>query len=217
MRGSCAAVLFVQLFGSASAFSGLCRPRISLVQGRIRVVECGSLRRSQALGAKVSTCNQFLVLPDATKRLKAQSLDTMWAEYDGDDFEDGPPRSITPNPLIPAERYTSADWLKCLLSLPFSFALRRVSSHILANTIFSIAIWILYGVYPKTVQYLIAGLSTTPHMLLGSALGLLLVFRTNTAYDRFWEARKLWGSLISRTREVILLSAADLTTGLTTL
>ena len=28
-----------------------------------------------------------------------------------------------------------------------------------------------------------------PHQLLGSALGLLLVFRTNAAYDRFWEAR----------------------------
>lgn len=26
-------------------------------------------------------------------------------------------------------------------------------------------------------------------------LGLLLVFRTNTAYDRFWEGRRLWGSL----------------------
>ncbi len=26
-------------------------------------------------------------------------------------------------------------------------------------------------------------------------LGLLLVFRTNTAYDRYWEGRKLWGSL----------------------
>ena len=28
-----------------------------------------------------------------------------------------------------------------------------------------------------------------PHTLLSSALGLLLVFRTNAAYDRFWEAR----------------------------
>ncbi|MEM8722599.1 MAG: bestrophin family ion channel [Cyanobacteria bacterium P01_G01_bin.39] len=33
-------------------------------------------------------------------------------------------------------------------------------------------------------------------------LGLLLVFRTNTAYDRFWEARKLWGSQINTTRSL---------------
>lgn len=33
-------------------------------------------------------------------------------------------------------------------------------------------------------------------------LGLLLVFRTNTAYERFWEARKLWGSQINTTRSL---------------
>lgn len=31
-------------------------------------------------------------------------------------------------------------------------------------------------------------------------LGLLLVFRTNTAYERFWEGRKLWGALTNTTR-----------------
>ncbi len=33
-------------------------------------------------------------------------------------------------------------------------------------------------------------------------LGLLLVFRTNTAYDRFWEGRKFWGSLINNVRNL---------------
>ena len=33
-------------------------------------------------------------------------------------------------------------------------------------------------------------------------LGLLLVFRTNTAYERFWEGRKLWGSIINTTRNL---------------
>ena len=37
-----------------------------------------------------------------------------------------------------------------------------------------------------------ARVSAVPHTLLGSALGLLLVFRTNAAYDRYWEARKQW-------------------------
>ncbi len=31
-------------------------------------------------------------------------------------------------------------------------------------------------------------------------LGLLLVFRTNTAYERFWEGRRLWGTLVNTTR-----------------
>lgn len=33
-------------------------------------------------------------------------------------------------------------------------------------------------------------------------LGLLLVFRTNTAYDRFWEGRKCWGTIIIGTRNL---------------
>ncbi len=33
-------------------------------------------------------------------------------------------------------------------------------------------------------------------------LGLLLVFRTNTAYERFWEGRKLWGTLVNNIRNL---------------
>lgn len=38
------------------------------------------------------------------------------------------------------------------------------------------------------------------HGLLGFVISLLLVFRTNTAYDRWWEGRRLWGSLINVSR-----------------
>jgi ion channel-forming bestrophin family protein len=33
-------------------------------------------------------------------------------------------------------------------------------------------------------------------------LGLLLVFRTNTAYERFWEGRKVWGTLVNTVRNL---------------
>eukprot|EP00976_Prorocentrum_cordatum_P058895 1174019-Prorocentrum_minimum.AAC.1 len=36
-----------------------------------------------------------------------------------------------------------------------------------------------------------------------SALSLLLVFRTNASYDRFWEGRKLWGALVNRSRDIV--------------
>lgn len=41
-----------------------------------------------------------------------------------------------------------------------------------------------------------------PHTLLGSALGLLLVFRTNAAYQRFQEGRKLWEELLNVSRDI---------------
>ena len=40
------------------------------------------------------------------------------------------------------------------------------------------------------------------HSILGVILGLFLVLRTNTAYDRWWEGRKLWGKLVNDTRQL---------------
>lgn len=46
--------------------------------------------------------------------------------------------------------------------------------------------------------------TTSMHSLLGIVLGLFLVFRTNSAYDRWWEGRKLWGGLVNSTRNFAL-------------
>lgn len=46
--------------------------------------------------------------------------------------------------------------------------------------------------------------TTVLHSLLGFVISLLLVFRTNTAYDRWWEARKLWGALVNNSRNLAL-------------
>lgn len=41
---------------------------------------------------------------------------------------------------------------------------------------------------------------TIMHSMLGFVISLLLVFRTNTAYDRWWEGRRLWGGLVNNSR-----------------
>lgn len=55
------------------------------------------------------------------------------------------------------------------------------------------------------------------HSLLGFVIGLLLVFRTNTAYERWWEGRKQWGALVNNSRNFAIkinamLPASDLET-----
>lgn len=47
------------------------------------------------------------------------------------------------------------------------------------------------------------GTSSILHSIVGVAMGLLLVFRTNSSYDRFWEGRKLWGGIVNETRNLI--------------
>jgi putative membrane protein len=50
----------------------------------------------------------------------------------------------------------------------------------------------------------------TGHTLVGTALSLLLVFRTNSSYDRFWEGRKLWGGVVNETRNLLRAAAMNI-------
>lgn len=73
---------------------------------------------------------------------------------------------------------------------------------------------IFMAVYSSLVCYLVIDFFKFPeisfhptiamHSLLGIVLGLFLVFRTNSAYDRWWEGRRLWGSLVNSTRNLAL-------------
>jgi putative membrane protein len=48
------------------------------------------------------------------------------------------------------------------------------------------------------------GLVIAPFEFAGAALGLLLVLRTNAGYDRWWEARKLWGGIVNQSRNLVI-------------
>ena len=48
------------------------------------------------------------------------------------------------------------------------------------------------------------------HTLMGVAMGMLLVFRTSSSYDRFWEGRKLWGGIVNETRNLIRSASVHL-------
>lgn len=45
---------------------------------------------------------------------------------------------------------------------------------------------------------------TLPAVVVGAALGIFVSFRTNSAYDRWWEGRKLWGRLINTSRHITI-------------
>lgn len=48
----------------------------------------------------------------------------------------------------------------------------------------------------------VSGFSITPFGLIGITLSIYLGFRNNAAYDRWWEARKLWGQLVYEVRNL---------------
>jgi putative membrane protein len=65
---------------------------------------------------------------------------------------------------------------------------------------------LLFGLYSWGVIYLMSDFlhieksTTAIHSLLGVVLGLFLVMRTNTSYERWWEGRKQWGAMVNASR-----------------
>jgi ion channel-forming bestrophin family protein len=94
--------------------------------------------------------------------------------------------------------YNPKDWFKLIFRFHKSDTFR-----ILIPAMFAV------GIYTFIVNYIeieVWGLkyksTTLVHSLLGFVISLLLVFRTNTAYERWWEGRKLWGSLVNNCRNL---------------
>ncbi|EEI92896.1 hypothetical protein HMPREF0765_1521 [Sphingobacterium spiritivorum ATCC 33300] len=97
--------------------------------------------------------------------------------------------------------YNPKEWFKATFYLHKSDTVRKLLPYLLLAAAFSGGIAYLELEYLRLSEKSWIKNITIVHSLLGFALSLLLVFRTNTAYDRWWEARKQWGTLtnISRT------------------
>ena len=59
---------------------------------------------------------------------------------------------------------------------------------------------LIYEVFDHWLGWFSVRLPTLPLAVVGGALGIFVSFRTNSAYDRWWEGRKLWGRLINTSR-----------------
>lgn len=80
--------------------------------------------------------------------------------------------------------------------LPFRRVWPNVSKRLGLLFLFDLTIAVLYTKGGLTFL----GLPSLPLGMMAAALSLFLAFRTNSAYDRWWEARKLWGSLVNDSR-----------------
>jgi putative membrane protein len=87
------------------------------------------------------------------------------------------------------------NWFTVLLNWEAS-VIPAIFPRVLVCALFSLIISILYYLKFPIALPLESGI--VPSIV----LGLLLVFRTNTAYDRFWEGRKAWGSMINTVRNI---------------
>jgi putative membrane protein len=96
--------------------------------------------------------------------------------------------------------YNPKDWIAFIFKFHKSDTFRKL-----------IPMMVLIAVYSALIAYLeiefwqlsenshVKNL-TIMHTTVGFVLSLLLAYRTNTAYDRWWEGRRKWGELVNDTR-----------------
>ena len=105
------------------------------------------------------------------------------------------------------QRYTTKSmWLSTLRNFPQSEVLRGIAQPLFAVVAVGLAVALVASLPSLSTwtrpRYELAKSLAQMHSLLGGALSLLLVFRTNAAYNRFWEARRIWESITNRCRDL---------------
>ena len=107
-------------------------------------------------------------------------------------------------------QYNPKDWITFIFRFHESDTFRQLIPMMFFIGFYS------YGIAYLEIEYW--NLSETSHVknlnlmhtTVGFVLSLLLAYRTNTAYDRWWEGRKQWGSLVNNSRNLALKLSAYL-------
>lgn len=107
--------------------------------------------------------------------------------------------------------YNNKDWKEFLFHISKSDILAKIWPWLIGIFIYTAAVAFIEMNFWKINKNEHVKNITQMHTLLGFALSMLLVFRTNTAYDRWWEGRKLWGSLVNNSRNLSIKLSAILT------
>ncbi len=96
--------------------------------------------------------------------------------------------------------YDPKDWFTLIFQFHKSDTFRRLlPTMLLIGAVTAVACYL----EKKYIHYPIPSL-TVFHQISGFIISLVLVFRINTAYDRWYEGRKLWGSLVNNSRNLAL-------------
>jgi ion channel-forming bestrophin family protein len=100
--------------------------------------------------------------------------------------------------------YNPKDWFSFIFKLHKADTIRALFTMLICIGLYTAAIaWLEISYWHLNKDSNVKNLNLL-HNMLGFVLSLLLVFRTNTAYDRWWEGRKLWGSLVNNSRNLAI-------------
>lgn len=96
--------------------------------------------------------------------------------------------------------YNPKDWITFIFHVHKADTIRTLWPLMLSVAVFSGIIAFLELNYLKLAETTYVKNIGMMHNLLGFVISMLLVFRTNTSYDRWWEGRRLLGALTNVSR-----------------
>ncbi|MFM2286641.1 MAG: hypothetical protein RLZZ543_2138 [Bacteroidota bacterium] len=101
-------------------------------------------------------------------------------------------------------RYNPKDWFTFIFRFHKADTFRTLAPLILLIAVYAgVIAWLETDVWQLSENSHVKHLSLI-HSTLGLVISLLLVFRTNTAYERWWEGRKVWGGLVNSSRNLAM-------------
>ena len=100
--------------------------------------------------------------------------------------------------------YNPRDWFTFIFRFHKADTLRKLAPLIIGICAYCwLVAYIELNVLKWSKSSFVSNISIM-HTLLSFVISMLLVFRTNSAYDGWWEARKLWGSLVNNSRNLAI-------------
>ena len=101
-------------------------------------------------------------------------------------------------------QYNPKDWITFIFRFHKADTFRQLIPMMITIGLYSYGVAYLEMEYWKLSEDSYVKNITIMHGMLGFVISLLLVFRTNTAYDRWWEGRKHWGALVNNSRNLAI-------------
>lgn len=83
-------------------------------------------------------------------------------------------------------------------NIPLKYVFGKIKKEIILISLYSIGIAVMYDNFHFTR----ISIPLSVPMILGTVISLLLAFRSSQAYDRWWEARTLWGAIVNDSRSI---------------
>lgn len=84
--------------------------------------------------------------------------------------------------------------------IPLSYLFNELKSPIIFVTLISI----VSGILPFFFRSFLADIPISIATTLGVAISILLSYKINQSYERWWEARKIWGEIVNDSRTLVL-------------